>query len=146
MAGPGRAPPDAHGVSAADAGQVEALLLAIGVALTMTGDAVSGIQRQLRRIATAHGYEHAHISVLPTFLIVLLRAGEPAGVRSVDTGRELRLDHASAVIQIARRAETAELEPSQSLADLGRALASQSRFTVSARIAAHSLLTVGSGS
>ena len=63
--------------AAATPSDVRAFLLAVGVALTMTGDAVSEIQRHLRSIAAAYGYEDAHISVLPTYLIVLLHDGDP---------------------------------------------------------------------
>ena len=77
---------------------VRAFLLDLGVAMTMTGDAVSEIQRRLRSIAAAYGYGDALVSVLPTFLLVLLHDGDPPGVRSIDTGRQLRLDQASEVI------------------------------------------------
>lgn len=63
----------------APAADVCALLLAAGVALTMTGDAVSEIQRRLRSIAAAYGYGDAHISVLPTFLLVRLHEEGLAG-------------------------------------------------------------------
>lgn len=129
----------------ANPSDVRAFLLAVGVALAMTGDAVSEIQRHLRSIAAAYGYETAHISVLPTFLIVLLHDGDPAGVRSIDTGRQLRLDQASAVIRVARRAETEKIDPSKALAALDHALEAPSRFHDLARIAAHGLLTVGLG-
>jgi uncharacterized membrane protein YjjP (DUF1212 family) len=131
--------------AAATPSDVRAFLLAVGVALTMTGDAVSEIQRHLRSIAAAYGYEDAHISVLPTYLIVLLHDGDPPGVRSIDTGRQLRLDQASAVIRVARQAETGSIDPSRALAALDHALAAPSRFHDPARIAAHGLLTVGLG-
>jgi uncharacterized membrane protein YjjP (DUF1212 family) len=82
--------------------ELQPLLLALGVALTMTGDAVSEVQRQLGAIADAYGYPRARISVLPTMLIVALDDGRPAGLRTIDSSRELRLDQASEVIHLAR--------------------------------------------
>jgi uncharacterized membrane protein YjjP (DUF1212 family) len=135
---------DEHDAGALTA-DVTALLLASGVALTMTGDAVSEIQRRLRSIAAAYGYGHAHISVLPTFLLVRLHPDAPVGIRSIDTVRQLRLDQSSEVIAVARRTEQAEIEPSTALTALGRALSAPPRFDTAVRIAAHGLLTVGLG-
>jgi uncharacterized membrane protein YjjB (DUF3815 family) len=129
----------------APAADVSALLLAAGVALTMTGDAVSEIQRRLRSIAAAYGYGDAHISVLPTFLLVRLHEDAPVGIKSIDTVRQLRLDQSSEVIGVARRAEQADIEPSAALTALGRALSAPPRFDTAARIASHGLLTVGLG-
>jgi hypothetical protein len=50
----------------AQAKDVEALMLSLGVALTMTGDAVSEIQSHLPAIAAAYGYGEARISLSPT--------------------------------------------------------------------------------
>ena len=84
----------------------------------MSGDAVSLIQDRLRSIAAAYGYPHARISLFPTLLIVALRDGEAATVRTIDSVRQLRLDQASEVIAVARRAERAELAPAEALAKL----------------------------
>ena len=124
---------------------LEALLLELGVALTMTGDAISEIQTQLRAIASAHGFEHARISVFPTLLIVLLDEGRPADVRTIDSIRQLPLDQASEVIRIARRAEAGAIEPGEAIAALERTLASPPRFGALTVIAAHGVLTIGLG-
>ena len=128
-----------------DAGEVRALLLGLGVALTMSGDAVSLVQERLRSIATAYGYPQARLSVFPTLLIVALHEGEAASVRTIDSVRELRLDQASEVITIARRAETRELTPAAALSRLERTLATSPRFGPAAFIASHAVLTVGLG-
>jgi uncharacterized membrane protein YjjP (DUF1212 family) len=111
----------------------------------MTGDAVSEVQAQLRAIAAAHGFERARVSVFPTLLIVLLVEDEPAGVRMIDSIRQLPLDQASAVIGIARRAEAALIGPAEAVAELERALTAPPRFGSGAVIAAHGILTVGLG-
>lgn len=129
----------------ADPRGLQALLLELGVALTMTGDAVSEVQTQLRAIATAHGFGHARVSVFPTLLIVLLVEDQPAGVRMIDSIRQLPLDQASEVIGIARRAEAATIEPAEAIAELERALAAPPRFGIAVMIVAHGVLTVGLG-
>ena len=77
----------------------------------MSDDAVSLIQDRLRSVAAAYGYPHARISLFPTLIIVALREGEPATIRTIDSVRQLRLDQASEVIAVAaphraRRART----------------------------------------
>ena len=111
-----------------DSADVRALLLSLGAALTMTGDAVSQIQERLRAIAAAYGYEQAHISVFPTLLIVSLGDGEPAGIRTIDAVRELTLDHASEVFAIARRAQSGKLTASEAQTALAAALVAPPRF------------------
>ena len=59
--------------------EVQALLMRVGAALTMTGDAVSLVQERLRAIAAAYGYPRAHVSVLPTLVMITLGEGEPSG-------------------------------------------------------------------
>ena len=117
----------------------------MGAALTMSGDAVSLVQESLRSIASAYGYPHARISLFPTVLMVALRDGDAASLQTIDSVRELRLDQASAVIAIARRAGAAELPPAEALADLRRVLEGRPRFGPAAYIASHGLLTVGLG-
>ena len=63
----------------ANAADVRRLLLRLGVALTMTGDAVSEIQGQLRSIAAAYGHPRARVAVFPTVLIVAVGEGESRG-------------------------------------------------------------------
>ena len=111
----------------------------------MSDDAVSLIQDRLRSVAAAYGYPHARISLFPTLIIVALREGEPATVRTIDSVRQLRLDQASEVIAVARRAERAELAPAEALAKLREILASRPRFGPTAYIASHGVLTIGLG-
>jgi uncharacterized membrane protein YjjP (DUF1212 family) len=128
-----------------DSADVRAVLLSLGAALTMSGDAVSQIQERLRAIAAAYGYEQAHISVFPTLLIVSLGDGEPAGIRTIDSVYQLPLDHTSEVFAIARRAEAGKLTPSEASAALAAALVAPPRFGTVAYIASHGLLTIGIG-
>jgi uncharacterized membrane protein YjjP (DUF1212 family) len=133
------------GPTSANPNEVRALLLALGVALTMTGDAVSEVQDQLRAIATAHGYRRARIAVFPTLLIVAINAIEAPGFRTIDSARQLRLDQASDVIRLAQAAAAKRTAPHDALAELDRILASPSRFGTVAFIASHGVLTVGLG-
>ena len=102
----------------ANAAEVRRLLLRLGVALTMTGDAVSEIQGQLRSIAAAYGYPRARVAVFPTVLIVAVGGGESADLRTIDSAGELRLDQASEVIRLARAAEETRMSPAEALAEL----------------------------
>jgi uncharacterized membrane protein YjjP (DUF1212 family) len=120
-------------------------MLRLGVALTMTGDAVSEIQDHLRAVAASYGYENAHISVLPTLLLVALREGDPVGVRTIDSFRQLRLDQSSEVIRVARAAEAGEIGAADALTDLRQALRMPPRFGTVSFIASHALLTLGLG-
>ena len=128
---------------AADAAEVRALLLNLGVALAMSGDAVSLIQDRLQAIAAVNGYEHARISVLPTLLVIALDEREAAGIRTIDSVGQLRLDQAADVIAVARRAEVAELSPAQAQAELEAALDAPARFGTVAYILSHAVLTLG---
>lgn len=120
-------------------------MLGLGQALTMTGDAVAEIQGHLRGIAAAYGHRHAHVSVLPTLLMVAVREGEIASVRTIDSARQLRLDQSSAVIHVARAAEAGEISPGEGLAALERALHMEPRFGTAWYVASHTLLTLGLG-
>jgi uncharacterized membrane protein YjjP (DUF1212 family) len=132
--------PDAE---AADASEVRALLLGLGVALTMTGDAVSEIQIRLRTIARAYGYPRARISVFPTLLVVGLEDGHGLGLRTINSIRQLRLDQATAVIRLAQSAEGGKVAPADALTRLQKILETPSRFGTVAYIVSHSVLTVG---
>ena len=79
---------------AADGGDIEPLLLELGRALTMTGDAVSEIESHLRTVAAAYGHPDAIVAVLPTALIVAV-GGHAAQVQVIDSSTQLRLDQAS---------------------------------------------------
>jgi uncharacterized membrane protein YjjP (DUF1212 family) len=127
------------------AAEVRALLLSMGAALTRSGDAVSLIQERLRAIAAAYGFSNAHVSVLPTMVTVALEDGGGAGVRTIDSVRQLRLDQASEVIALARRAEAAELDPAEALTELERIQAEPARFGTVAYVAAHAVVTIGIG-
>src|SRR3954453_7192791 len=124
---------------------VQSLLLTLGVALTMTGDAVSEVQRRLRTTAAAYGYDDVAISVLPTLLVVSLRGGASARVRTIDSIRQLRLDQASEVIGIARECEHGRLEPDAAATKLRQTFAAPPRFGTVAYVAALAVLTVGLG-
>src|SRR3954447_19791331 len=102
---------------------VQSLLLTLGVALTMTGDAVSEVQRRLRATAAAYGYEDVAISVLPTLLVVSLEGGGGARVRTIDSISQLRLDQASEVIAVARDCERGLLDPAEAATSLRRTFA-----------------------
>ena len=77
--------------------------------------------------------------------MVALREGDTASVRTIDSVRELRLDQASEVITIARRAEATELTPAAALSSLDETLAARPRFGTPASIVSHAVLTIGLG-
>jgi uncharacterized membrane protein YjjP (DUF1212 family) len=133
------------GGDAVETEELEAFMLSLGVALTMTGDAVSEIQEHLRAVAAVHGFGQAHVAILPTLLIVALREDEAAAVRTIDSSRQLRLDQASEVIRTAGLAEAGEISLSSGLARLEQALAMPPRFGTVWFIASHALLTLGLG-
>jgi uncharacterized membrane protein YjjP (DUF1212 family) len=129
----------------ADPAALRRLLLRLGAALTMTGDAVSEVQGHLRSVAAAYGYAHTRIAVFPTLLIVALGRGESAGFTTIDSARQLRLDQASEVIRVARAAQARRITPADALAELERILAMPSRFGTAAYVISHGVLTVGLG-
>jgi len=131
------APPRDH------AREVRGLVLELGVALTMTGDAVSEIEDALRSVAAAYGFRSTRVSVLPTLLIVALDPRAPAALATIDSSRALRLDQASEVILLARAAAGGELAPAQARRRLTEILAAPPRFGGVARVVAHAALTVG---
>src|SRR3954454_17806021 len=85
MSADARAREEAPQAPLVDTAEVQLLLLALGEALTLTGDAVSEIQTRLRAIAGAYGYPHPRFCVFPTLLIVALDAGGVAGGGRADT-------------------------------------------------------------
>jgi uncharacterized membrane protein YjjP (DUF1212 family) len=111
----------------------------------MTGDAVSEIQATLRGVAGGYGFPHARISAFPTVLIVGLQEDKPAGIRTIDSFAQLRLDQSSDVIRLARAAEAARVPPSDAVTKLRRILNAEPRFGLAANIASHAVLTVGLG-
>lgn len=127
----------------ADGEHTQRLLLDLGVALTMTGDAVSVIQERLRAIAATYGYARARIVVFPTLLIVTLGEGQAVAFRTIDSARQLRLDQASDVIRLAQRAETTAIPPTDARTELRRILTAAPRFGATASIASHGVMTIG---
>jgi uncharacterized membrane protein YjjP (DUF1212 family) len=125
--------------------EVQALLLRVGAALTMTGDAVSLVQERLRAIAAAYGYPRAEVSVLPTLLMITLEQGRPAGVSEIDSIGQLTLGQSSEIIAIARRAEVGTITPAEATAELEATLRAPPRFGHVAYIASHAVLTIGLG-
>jgi len=119
------------------------MLLSLGVALTMTGDAVSEVQARLAAIAAAHGYERARISVFPTLLIIAVDEEHPAGLRTIDSTRHLRLDQSTEVIRVARAAQATDISPAEARAQLQRAFAMSPRFGTVAYVLSHAVATVG---
>jgi hypothetical protein len=116
------------------------MVLSIGAALTMSGDAVSLIQERLRSIAAAYGYPRARISLFPTLLIVALRDGEAAvSARStVDASGDWTRHPTSS------RSRAAPRPPSSPPPTRCRNC-STPRFGTVAYIASHGVLTIGLG-
>lgn len=121
------------------------LLLALGAALTLTGESIGEIQERLRAIAAARGRPDARVSAGPTMLLVALGEQAPAGVREVDSTRSLRLDQASAVIHLADHIETSDIGAAEAVARLDAVLAMAPRHGAVVSILSHGALTVGLG-
>ena len=66
------------GASRRELGELQQFLLYLGSALTAAGDAVNQVEEHLRRVAAAYGAPRARVSVLPTYLVVALKPGQPA--------------------------------------------------------------------
>jgi uncharacterized membrane protein YjjP (DUF1212 family) len=78
-------------------------------------------------------------------LVISLRGGGAARVRTIDSIRQLRLDQASEVIAVARQCEQGLLDPGEAATSLRRTFASPPRFGTVAYVAALAVLTVGLG-
>lgn len=87
-------------------------LLYLGSGLTAAGEAVNEIQVRLEAVAAAYGAPQARIAVLPTFTVVALDPMRPATLEPTGQLRGvLRLHQTSALYDILKRAERAEVRP-----------------------------------
>jgi uncharacterized membrane protein YjjP (DUF1212 family) len=89
--------------------ELQQFLLYLGSALTAAGEAVNQVEEHLRRVAAAYGAPRARVSVLPTYLVVVLEPGRPATLEPTRQLRGvLRLDQTAALFEVLKAAERGE--------------------------------------
>jgi uncharacterized membrane protein YjjP (DUF1212 family) len=121
-------------------------LTLLGQALSAADDPVSSTERTLEGIASTFGITNVEIAVLPTMLIVRAREAELSTVELAGgSGRTLRLDQIGEVYAIADCARRGVLDSRQGIERLAAMWNTPPRFGLLARLAGHSLLTVGLG-
>jgi uncharacterized membrane protein YjjP (DUF1212 family) len=131
-------------VSAVDGRQLSRFLVGLGSGMTAAGDSVTTSRARLRRVADAYGATDARISVLPTFLVVVLGPGDPTAIERTNTrDGALRLDQTAALFELVKAAEGRELEPAEGLRRLATIGASEPRFGGALSLLGHLVVTVG---
>jgi uncharacterized membrane protein YjjP (DUF1212 family) len=124
--------------------ELQQFLLYLGSALTAAGEAVNEIEDRLRRVAAAYGAPDARISVLPTYLVVALEPGRPAGLEPTRQLRGgLRLDQIAALYELLRSAQTGKVTPEAGSRQVRTLIAMPPRFRLGVRIAGHAVLALG---
>jgi uncharacterized membrane protein YjjP (DUF1212 family) len=136
--------PDVADHGAHDPSAVQQLLLYLGSALTAAGEAVNEIQEHLRVVATAYGYPHARVVVVPTFVVVSLSATSPTTLEPTAQLRgSLRLDQVASVWEVLKQARRAGIDPTAARRAVLDALRRPPRFGWMVRILGHVILAVG---
>ena len=124
--------------------ELQQFLLYLGSALTAAGEAVNEIEDRLRRVAAAYGAPEARVSVLPTYLVVSLKPGQPASLEPTRQLRGgLRLDQTAALYDLLRSAEDGRVTPADGSRQVQALVDMPPRFGVGVRILGHAVLTAG---
>jgi uncharacterized membrane protein YjjP (DUF1212 family) len=127
-----------------DRTELQRFLLYLGSALTAAGEAVNEIEDHLRRVARVYGAPDARFSVLPTYLVIALEAGQAATLEPTGQLRGgLRLDQTSAIFDILKEAERGGLSPLEGSRRIHRVIDSPPRFDPVVTVLGHLVLTVG---
>jgi uncharacterized membrane protein YjjP (DUF1212 family) len=119
-------------------------IVRLGGAMVAAGDSVDSIHRTLDAVGRAYGRDHFEFFVLPTGLFV--ESGEAASARvllSSEKRRNLRFDQIADLYELVHRAERAEVEPSDGVAELTRIAALPPPFGPVVRVTGHAVLTAG---
>jgi uncharacterized membrane protein YjjP (DUF1212 family) len=117
----------------------------LGVAMTAAGQPVSTSSTSLTNIARAYGVE-AQVSIVPNTIFVRLGGSESSKLDLASgVNLSLRLDQTAEVFDLARRAERAEVSPSEGLRRLEDIERNPSRYSAAVRILGHALIAVGLG-
>lgn len=103
-----------------DHGDLVRLLVGLGSALVLAGEAVDQVDAILLRVAHQAGVDDLDVLVLPTVLMIQI-GGETRGharLASLATSKRLRLDQVSDVYELSGRAQRGEVEAAPALAEL----------------------------
>lgn len=120
------------------------LIVQLGLAMTLAGESVDGVQHRLRRIAAVKGASDADIVALPTSLFVELGTSSRARVQlGVPVGRAPRLDQVGALYELLVELERDEVSTSEAQARLDAIQAARPRFGRLVRIAGYGVLSAG---
>ena len=129
---------------AADPAELRPFLLGLAEGMTAAGESVDAIYLRLERTAVAYGSTDTEFVVLPT--VVLVQTGGVAGGRVGIRSREIVPYHfhqIAALYKLISRAQRAEVEPRDGLAELAVIRSMKPRFGWIVRTLGHAVLTVG---
>ena len=119
-------------------------VIALGEAMIDSSDPVTHVGDTLVRVAGVNGITDAAIVVLPTALIVSVPdQGSVQTAVSTAGNTRLRLDQIDAVFRVVAAAESGALTPTQGLAALRAARASEPPFSAAQRVVGYTVLTTG---
>lgn len=122
--------------------EVEKLIAALGQAQLAAGYPVNEVDETLRDVADTYGRSDLQIYVLPNAVFVDDEQTGRARIVASEMGT-LRLDQASAVHRIARRAAAKAVSPAQAVLELSRIGDMSARFPTWAVIGANGLTAAG---
>jgi uncharacterized membrane protein YjjP (DUF1212 family) len=122
--------------------EVEKLIAALGQAQLAAGYPVNEVDETLRNVARSYGRSDLQIYVLPNAVFVDDEQTGRSRIVASDMGT-MRLDQASAVHRIARRAEVNAVSPAQAILELGRINSMVARFPAWLVILANGLSAAG---
>jgi uncharacterized membrane protein YjjP (DUF1212 family) len=124
--------------------ELRRFLLYLGSGLTAAGEAVNQIEERLCKVAAVYGASEARVSVLPTYLVVALEAGQPATLEPTRQLRGgLRLDQIAEMYDVLKAAELAVLSPAEGSRRISDIVAMAPRFRPMTQIAGYAVLTTG---
>ena len=120
------------------------LIVQVGLAMTMSGESVDGVQDRLYRIASAKGYTDVEVIALPTSLFVEFGSAGRATVRlGVPVGTAPRLDQVSELYQLVGELERNEIDTPEGMRRLDALLAAPPKFGRIVRILGYAVLCGG---
>ena len=120
------------------------LIVQVGLAMTMSGESVDGVQDRLYRIAAAKGYTDVEVIALPTSLFVEFGSAGRATVRlGVPVGTAPRLDQVSELYQLVGELERNEIDTPEGTRRLDALLAAPPKFGRIVRILGYAVLCGG---
>ena len=128
-----------------DLGELQELIVRIGIAMTLAGEPVDATQDRLYRIGQARGLNELEIAVLPTTLLVQIGAASTARVQLGVRGGHVvpRLDQVSEIYLLAGALERNELTAPEGLARLDQILATRPPRGPLIRIIGYAVLSMG---